>query len=111
MSKSSSLKARLNYRGGVGIQDRMIRDKDRSLRSAIKSSYQAATAILPDQKEFRCLINPNKFTEDMDEKILSITFYSIPVSVRPPVPCEPVIGGVGSEGYWEDMVDIITPVV
>lgn len=109
MAKSSSLKARLKFRGGINQQDRMIRDKDRSLRKALLYSYQAATAILSDQKAFRCLINPNKLTEDVDEKVLSIPFYSIPAYVRPTVPSEPVSdidAGTNGDSSWEDMENI-----
>lgn len=106
MSRNSNLKARLNFRGGINQQDRMNRDKDRSLRKALLYSYQAATAILPDLKEFRCLINPNKLTEDADDKILSIPFYSIPVYVRPTVPTSPLPEGGIEEEVWQDMENI-----
>ena len=40
-------------------------------------SYQAATAVLSDGKEFRCLINPDKNKPAYDNKILSIPYKDI----------------------------------
>jgi hypothetical protein len=40
-------------------------------------SYQAATAILPNGREFRCLINPDKNKPAYDNKILSIPYKDI----------------------------------
>lgn len=71
------LKTRLNYYGGKKAQDRLIRDKAWSLSKPLLYSYQAATAILPDSREFRCLINPNKLTLEEDDKIISIQFKDI----------------------------------
>ena len=71
------LKKRLNYYGGKKAQDRLIRDKAWSLSKALLYSYQAATAILPDSREFRCLINPNKLTLEEDDKIISIQFKDV----------------------------------
>lgn len=73
----NNMKTRLNYMGGSNQQDRMNKDKLRSLRKALLYSYQAATAILSDGREFRCLINPNKLSLDLDNKILSIPFQDI----------------------------------
>lgn len=74
MSGHNNLKNRLQYFGG-DPEGRMRQDKLRSLRGALWNSYQAETAILSDQREFKCLINPNKNTTDYDNKILSIPFY------------------------------------
>jgi hypothetical protein len=52
-------------------------DKLKSLKKALLYSYQAATAVLSDGREFRCLINPNKLSVDLDNKILSIPFKDI----------------------------------
>ena len=71
-----TMKTRLNYHGG-NAEGRMIKDKERSLKKALLYSYQAATAILEDGREFRCLINPNKNKPEYDNKILSIPFYDI----------------------------------
>ena len=72
----------LTYDGGFFQQDRMIRDKRRSLDKALKYSYQAATikkvddsALGSTQQEppkIRALINPNKLKLDYDDKILSV---------------------------------------
>lgn len=77
MSSLDNLNIRLNYRGGAKQIDRMNADKLQSLRKALLSSYQAATAVLRDGREFRCLINPNKLTMEIDDKILSIPFNDI----------------------------------
>lgn len=71
------LKTRLNYYGGKKAQDRLIRDKAWSLSKPLLYSYQAATAILSDSREFRCLINPNKLTLEEDDKIISIQFKDV----------------------------------
>lgn len=72
-----NLKTRLNYAGGANQQKRMNEDKLKSLKKALIYSYQAATAILSDGREFRCLINPNKISLDLDNKILSIPFEDV----------------------------------
>ena len=70
------LNKRLQYQGG-NQQQRFINDKLRSLKRALLYSYQAATAILADGKEFRCLINPDKNKPAYDNKILSIPYKDI----------------------------------
>ena len=72
-----NLKARINYHGGGRQVDRMIEDKQRSLNKALLYSYQSATAVLSDGREFRCLINPNKISMELDDKVLSIPFKDI----------------------------------
>lgn len=79
----SGLKTRLQYRGGKQ-KDRMTKDKLNSLRRAILYSYQAETAVLPDTREFGCLINPNRLTMEADDKMLSIPFEDIPFSKKRP---------------------------
>lgn len=71
------LEKRINYHGGANQQNRMIQDKLRSLKKALLYSYQAATAVLKDGRQFRCLINPDKNKPDYDNKILSIPFKDI----------------------------------
>ena len=71
------LNKRLNYQGGVIQQQRMITDKLRSLKKALLYSYQAATAVLDDDREFRCLINPDKNQPAYDNKIISIPYKDI----------------------------------
>ena len=66
------MKLRLDYYGGNRQIDRMGEGKLRSLRKALLYSYQSATAIVNDKQEFRCLINPNKVTMDLDDKILEL---------------------------------------
>lgn len=76
----------LQAKGGYGQQERMIRDKRRSLDKATLYSYQAAwikrqtydfEETMDGEKEappVRALINPNKVKADYDEKILSTGF-------------------------------------
>lgn len=71
------MKLRMNYNGGGRQQGRMIQDKLRSLKKALLYSYQAATAILSDGREFRCLMNPDKLKTDYEDKIISIPFEDI----------------------------------
>lgn len=78
--------SRLNQHGGQMQEDRMIRDKRRSLDKATLYSYQRAFVRKNTQDNFgpeddmgeapavRALINPNKLKQDYDDKILSIGF-------------------------------------
>lgn len=70
------LNKRLQYHGG-NQQQRFINDKLRGLKRALLYSYQAATAILSNGQEFRCLINPDKNKPAYDNKILSIPYKDI----------------------------------
>ena len=70
------LNKRLQSQGG-NQEQRFINDKLRGLKRALLYSYQAATAILSDGKEFRCLINPDKNKPAYDNKILSIPYKDI----------------------------------
>lgn len=72
-----NMKTRINFHGGNVQVNRMIEDKEKSLRKALLYSYQSATAVLADGREFRCLINPNKITMESDDKMLSIPFKDI----------------------------------
>lgn len=72
-----NMKVRIRYRGGARTHDRMVQDKLKSLKYALDNSYQAATAILSDNREFKCLINRDKLSLDVDDKILSIPFEDI----------------------------------
>ena len=74
MSGLKNLETRLNYHGGVKQQDRMIKDKERSLNKPLLYSYQAETIELNDGRQFKCLINPNKLSMELDDKMLSIHF-------------------------------------
>ncbi len=87
------MRKRLEYQGGVHQEDRMIKDKWRSLQKAKLYSYQACTirkeqdysevlpadiqAQKPDIAPFphdRALINPDKVKQDYDDKILSVNY-------------------------------------
>lgn len=68
---------RLCQQGGNRQQERMIRDKRRSLDSAVWNSYQAAEVVREDaenREPVRALINPNKLKQDYDDKIISIGY-------------------------------------
>ena len=69
---------RLNHQGGSLQQNRMIVDKQKSLKRALWYSYQGADVkkVVENDKSdiVRALINPNKLKQDYDDKIISI-FY------------------------------------
>ena len=66
---------RLQYGGGFPQQNRMIKDKRWTLDHATKYSYQAAKVKLLDKAQIaKALINPNKLTQDYDDKILSLGY-------------------------------------
>lgn len=77
MSELDNLSIRLRYAGGGKADDRMQKDKLRTLKKALLYSYQAETIVLEDGREFRALINPDKLKNDYDNKILSIPFKDI----------------------------------
>lgn len=76
----------LRTHGGYHQQERMIRDKRKSLDRALLYSYQAGLVKkqYPEQMELmegvreappiRALLNPNKLKADYDEKIISVGF-------------------------------------
>lgn len=77
---------RLEQAGGRTQQERMIRDKRRSLDKAVLYSYQGAFVKkcypaedevdekLREQPPVRALINPDKTKQDYDDKIISIGY-------------------------------------
>ena len=66
---------RIGFHGGNPQQDRMIKDKRRSLDKALLYSYQGANVqALESENVARALINPNKLKQDYDDKIISIGF-------------------------------------
>ena len=68
---------RFRQAGGNRQQERMIKDKRRSLDHAVWNSYQAAEIVATDaenRKPVRALINPNKLKQDYDDKILSVGY-------------------------------------
>lgn len=77
-----NMRKRLSFVGGDPQQSRMIRDKLRSLKKALLYSYQAGTMVLEVENyeqplEFRCLMNPDKITFDIDRKMLSVPFKDV----------------------------------
>ena len=79
----SMLAKRISQAGGRTQQERMIRDKRRSLDKALLYSYQGAFVkkvqdlndIPPTQQPpVRALINPDKVKQDYDDKIISIGY-------------------------------------
>ena len=87
---------RLNQAGGNRQQERMIKDKRRSLDHAVWNSYQAAEVIREDAENrtpVKALINPNKLKQDYDDKIISIGFeYNFK--------CGDVFEWVGTKTKW-----------
>lgn len=83
-----AMSAILRSRGGYNQQDRMIRDKLKSMLRASTYSYQGALVKkhIPDYMPvmdgireadpWRALINPNKVKQDYDEKVISIPWES-----------------------------------
>ena len=92
---------RLLKDGGIKQQDRMIRDKYRSFREALKYSYQGAYVrkVTPqlqsgeDVRPVRALINPDKLKMDYDDKIISIDFAH-------GFQCGDVFEWVNTGSYW-----------
>ena len=105
-----NMKIRLKYAGGASQLDRMNADKLKSLKKAMLYSYQSAVIKLADGREFRCLINPNKISLELDNKILSIPFedYCLNGSISPDLEDEKNQSG---EGFWEDMEDLVATLV
>ena len=87
---------RLRQAGGNRQQERMIKDKRRSLDYAVWNSYQAAEIIktgATDRKLVRALINPNKLKQDYDDKVVSVGFeYDIK--------CGDVFEWLGTHTHW-----------
>lgn len=87
---------RLHQAGGNRQQERMIKDKRRSLDRAVWYSYQGAEVIkadAADREPARALINPNKLKPDYDDKVISIGFeYDFSVGT--------VFEWVGTNTYW-----------
>lgn len=67
----------LELYGGVSQQERMIKDKRRSLDKAVMYSYQGAfVKNLKEEKPkaIRALINPDRVKQDYDDKIISVGY-------------------------------------
>lgn len=79
MSGLDRMKKRMLFEGGgIGNSDgRNVNGKLLSFRSALWDSYQAEWITLDNdetQKQYRCLINPDKLKENYDQKEISIDF-------------------------------------
>lgn len=91
MTNLELMRKRFEWQGGIHQEDRMIKDKWRTLQKALLYSYQACTvqlvqkstqvldatldAVDPDMNIYpmcRALINPDKVKQDYDDKIISI---------------------------------------
>ena len=87
---------RARQAGGNRQQERMIRDKRRSLDRAIWNSYQSAEVVkvdASDRKPVRALINPNKLKQDYDDKIISVGYeYEFEVGT--------VFEWLGTKTFW-----------
>ncbi len=75
MNSLDLMRARLNLRGGVAQQDRMIKDKRETLDDVVWYSYQGADVRKLDSETVeRALINPHTVKQDYDDKIISIGY-------------------------------------
>ena len=93
MNNLDLMRARLEWQGGIHQEDRMIKDKWRTLQRALKYSYQGCFVQMvqhyaqvlnaeldqmdPGMSVFpiaRALINPDKVKQDYDDKIISIDY-------------------------------------
>ena len=87
---------KLRQAGGNMQQERMIKDKRRSLDSAVWFSYQGAKVLktdAEDRKSVRALIYPNKLKQDYDDKIISVGYeYDFTPGT--------VFEWVGTNTYW-----------
>lgn len=73
MSGLDRMKKRMEYDGGYTSDNRNVKGKWLSFRSALGNSYQAEDITFNEQK-CRCLINPDKLKENYDQKEISIDF-------------------------------------
>lgn len=87
---------RMRQAGGDLQQERMIKDKRRSLDHAVWYSYQRAQVLKVDSADrtpVRALINPNKLKADYDDKIISIGYeHGFEVGT--------VFEWLGTKTYW-----------
>lgn len=107
-----NLKVRLNYLGG-DADGRNRKQKLNSLKGSIKEAYQRGIILAESfeeknvyDREFHCLINPDKLKEDYDNQIISIPFEDIqindPVSKRlvETLKCGDVFYWPEMDSYW-----------
>lgn len=87
---------RFRQAGGNLQQERMIKDKRRSLDRAVWNSYQGAEVVktdATDRKPVRALINPNKLKQDYDDKVISVGYeYNFAPGT--------VFEWLGTKTYW-----------
>lgn len=75
MNSLDLMQARLHIRGGEVQQDRMIKDKRKTLDKVVWYSYQGADVRKLDSETVeRALINPNRVKQDYDDKTISIGY-------------------------------------
>lgn len=75
MNSLDLMQSRLHIRGGEAQQDRMIKDKRKTLDKVIWYSYQGADVRKLDSETVeRALINPNRVKQDYDDKTISIGY-------------------------------------
>lgn len=91
MTNLELMRKRLEWQGGVRQEDRMIKDKWRTLQKALQYSYQSCSVQMVQKSSqvldasldaidnemgiypiYRALINPDKVKQDYDDKIISI---------------------------------------
>ena len=92
----TDLSVRLKQQGGNEQQERMIKDKRRSLERALRYSYQGADVVKTDATErrpVRALINPNKLEQNYDNKVISVGYE---YNFQPGT----VFEWVGTNTYW-----------
>lgn len=103
-----NLKVRLNHLGG-DADGRNRKQKLNSLKGSIKEAYQRGVILAESfeennvyDREFHCLINPDKLKEDYDNQILSIPFEDIQVNkaLTPTLKCGDVFYWPEMDSYW-----------
>ena len=95
MNNFDLMKKRLEWQGGIRQEDRMIKDKWRTLQRVLHYSYQGCTVQMVQKHSvvldasldtvdpgmgiyplWRALINPDKVKQDYDDKIISIDYLA-----------------------------------
>lgn len=75
MSALNLMRKRLQLRGGITQQDRMIKDKRETLNKVVLYSYQGARVTkIGSETSDPALINPNQVKQDYDDKVISIGY-------------------------------------
>ena len=87
------MSVQFRHNGGNRQQERMIKDKRRSLDRAVWYSYQAAEIQRGNEKPVRALINPNRVKQDYDDKVISVGFEH-------EFKCGDVFKWIGTDTYW-----------